>query len=225
MVNRCSDALVPLAAVLLGFFAAGCPRCEDRGRIAETQPSEAVLLSTNSQNAAVEKKEPTEEQIRLEKARHYLDCGENALAMREARSLLDSKDPEILSRLVDIFGWVGRRAMPELEELMSRGDEGLANSALDAWEIAVEEITSEYAKTVAVTNAVVKMSDATVINSMLMHVIDVRADYSLPALEGVIIGQPGKVSGEFAKATFEHITGEPYSSPSRTKRLLEEMND
>ena len=212
MARICSDVLV-ISSLLL-VVAAGC----GRGGGEQTEPKRAATNSVADTNIAVDN--PTEEQKLLQQAREFLDMEEYALAMRTARGLLGSKDGEVLSGLVDIFGWIGRKAMPELEELIDRPQ--VSAQALDAWERAVEEISGETAKIFAVTNAASKFSDATVIDSILMHILDVDSDKSLRALEGLVLGQKGKAVSARAKAMFEHVAGEPYSSPERTMRLLKD---
>lgn len=215
MVGICSDVLVVSALLLV--VAAGC----SRGGGEQTERKSAATNSVVSTEIAID--EPTEERKRLQQAREFLDKEEYALAMRTARGLLGSKDEEVLSGLVDIFGWIGRKAMPELEELIDKPQ--VSTQALDAWERAVEEIGGENAKIFAVTNAASKFSDATVIDTILMHIIDIDSDKSLRALEGLVLGQTGKAVSERAKSMFEHVSGEPYSSPERTMRLMKERSD
>ena len=93
-------------------------------------------------------------------------------------------------------------------------------SALNAWELAVEEISSDFARTVAITNAVAKFSDPVVIDAILMHISSVEQRYALKSLEGLIVGERGKAAAERAKSMFEHISGEPYSSKERTELIL-----
>lgn len=213
-----SDSTKALTLILATLLVAGCPRGggePGEKKIIESSPTTDAPDAESKQSLKL-----SEERLQLEKAREYLDSGENALSMRIARGLLDSKDPEVLSGLVDIFGWIGRRAMPELEELIARDVPNVSIRALDAWEMAIDEISSEYWRTVAITNAATKISDSSVIDAILMHTFNIRVDYVLPALEGMIIGQRGKVAGECAKVMFSHVAGESYSSPERTKLLI-----
>ena len=218
MAMSCSKAAAAAASLLL---LAGCSEGPGGGKEAPAPAGDGVGTNVDAVLPAVQVEE-SEEAKSLRQAREFLDSGENARAMNIARSLLDSKDPQILSGLVDIFGWVGKKGMAELEELMARPEPEVSSAALDAWELSVEEISGDFAKAHAITNAAAKLSSTSVIDAVLMHIISLREDYALPALEGLILGERGKVVGECAKSMFEHISGEPYSSPERTKKLVTE---
>ena len=206
---------------LLLLFAVGCERGND------SQPQQARPTSTNT---VAEVKDSvkvvlTEEQIKLDQVRDFIDAGENGRAMNIARGLMESKDPEILTGLVDIFRWVGIKAMPELEKLAGSSMPPVSEAALAAWEMLVEEIGSDFVKIYVITNAAAKISRPAVIDSMLMHILHVESDKSLLALEGLVIGEKGKVASECAKSIFEQIAGEPYSSPERTVRITSKRSD
>lgn len=206
-----------------GFiFATGCGN-EPSVDGSLTGVSEGNRVVSNAyQPAPAKVKSPEEEAI--ESARDFLDSGENANAMRIARSLLKSSNAEVQSQLVDIFGWIGKKALPELEELIASRNPNVSTSALSAWEMAVEEINGEFSKNAAITNAAVKYSDAAIIDSILMHINIIDEASALMVLEGLVVNSKGTPAAARAKHMFEHIAGEPYSSPERTLLLIRERN-
>lgn len=162
----------------------------------------------------------TGEQIQLRSAREYLDQDDYYMAMRYARGLMKSQDVEIIKGILDIFGWIGRKALPEIEEFLSSEREEIATFALQHWEMAIEEISNERIKAICVTNAAAHVKRKDVIDAVLMHISSVESRVSLPALEGLILSERGKPCSFGAKEMFEHISGESWNSPERTKVIL-----
>lgn len=191
--------------------------CQKESAVASVAPGAATNAPT-----IVRKIVLTADQRQLAEARSALDSEDYARALKLARGLLDTKEPEVLSDLVGIFGWIGRRALPELEELMANDDAGIRTAALQAWELAIEDISSESVRTMVLTNAVSKLNDPAVIDGALMHILNIRTDYALPALEGLATNRSLGAVSTCARAAFEHIAGEPYSSPERTRRLIKD---
>lgn len=216
-----SDGIVAVAIVL--FAVAGCD--DERDTEAERPSSPEVERSARAFEQQGDAEEESEELKLLRQAREFLDSGENARAVYVADKLLDSKDERILVGLVDIYGWVGKRALPQLETLMNKSYPEVSVPALDAWEMLIDELGSDFSKAQAVTNAVAGLSDSAVIDAVLMHIISIKPEYSLAALEGLILGECGKIASDRAKVMFEYVAGEPYSSPERTAWLMKERND
>ena len=167
--------------------------------------------------------ELTPDQETLKKAQKALDDGDIFEAMKLSRGLIDSKDASVRASLVDIFRWVGKKAVPELVELVHDKNAEVASDAFSAWEFALQEMQHDLVKTIAITNLVANLDDSLVIESALMHIVNIELCYSLPALEGLVTGCRGKTCGQCAKRMFEHIAGEPWASPERTRAILKEQ--
>ena len=166
--------------------------------------------------------ELTPDQKTLKKAEEALDNGDIFETMKLSRGLIDSKDASVRASLVDIFRWVGKKAIPELAELVHDKNAEVASEAFSAWEFVLQEISHDLVKATAITNLVANLDDSVVIESALMHITNLELCYSLPALEGLVTDYRGKTCGQCAKRMFEHIAGEPWASPERTSMILKE---
>lgn len=167
--------------------------------------------------------ELTPDQKTLKKAEEALDNGDIFETMKLSRGLIDSKDASVRASLVDIFRWVGKKAIPELVELVHDKNAEVASEAFTAWEFVLQEIPHDLVKAIAITNLVANLDDSVVIESALLHITNLELCYSLPALEGLVTGCRGKTCGQCAKRMFEHIAGEPWASPERTHTILKEQ--
>ena len=217
----------------LALLALGCDRGADPLSPAGVSTTNAVRSSASDippVKLEPARNPPPEEELSpdmvcLRKAQKALDDEDILKAMSLSRGLMDSEDPSIRAELVDIFRWVGKKAMPELAELMKDKDATVASAALDAWEFALQEINYDFAKVAAITNIASVSENPVVIDAVLMHIIDVESRYSLPALEGLVVGFRGKACGQCAKRMFEYIAGEPWASVERTKTILKEKGE
>ena len=196
----------------------------------QSATTETVAMVSAEEPVLPQKSRPTDleveltsDQLTLKKAREALDDGDIFEAMKLSRGLIDSKDASVRASIVDIFQWVGRKAIPELVELVHDKDAEIAAQAFAAWEFVIQETQHDLVKATAITNLVANLDDSVVIESALMHIVDIELCYSLPALEGLVTGCRGKTSGQCAKRMFEHITGEPWASPERTHTILKEQ--
>ena len=218
---------------LLAFLVVGCGR---QSNPSPQRPLAATNSVTNSPTDATKqtgrkkaKARPPEvltpDRACLKKAQKALDDGDILEAMKLSRGLMDSKDVSVRADLIDIFGWIGKKAMPELAELMRDPEPDIASAAATAWEFALGEMSYDFVKIAAITNLVSKLENPVVIDSLLMHTLDMELRYSLPALEGLVIGCRGKTCGQCAKRMFEHIAGEPWASPERTSAILKEQGE
>lgn len=207
-----------LASAVTCLFAIGCERMVEepsaRPLSARTQVVEKV------QRARLPRPPRTVDGKKADEARACLDEGDVQKAMFLARGLIDSKEPDIRAEMVEIFSWVGKKALPELTEMLKDPDPDVAADALRGLEVAIDEISHDYSKSSAITNAVATLENPVVIDAILMHISSIDSMYALPALQGLVIQGRGKTYGECAKRMFEHLAGEPWVSQDRTKQIL-----
>lgn len=144
--------------------------------------------------------------------RGYLDDNDYDRAIVIARDLMDSKDVSVRGDVVLVFGWIGKRALPELTEMLRDPESEIAQDALVAWENACEDYPSEEIRADLVAKSVVNLEDAAIIDAMLMHLVSLDEQVSLGALQKIIVACAGRVPSSRAKEMYEHISGTVYSN-------------
>ena len=223
-----------LLACIFLLFTIGCERQQESARKETPSPqssvAEAAAAAPLNEHIFLPERcttpvevELTPDQKTLKKAQEALDNGDIFETMKLSRGLIDSKEASVRASLVDIFRWVGKKAIPELVELVHDKNAEVASDAFAAWEFVLQEIPHDLVKAIAITNLVANLDDSVVIESALMHITNLELCYSLPALEGLVTGCRGKTCGQCAKRMFEHIAGEPWASPERTHTILKEQ--
>ena len=204
-------ALVALCASLVG--------CTDDSERAEKEPVRQTAVVTNAVEAVV----LTADQKEAVRMRSLLDDGERLLAYQSCRKLLRSSDKAVRIEVASALPWIGRRAIPELTALLEDSENDVALLAQQGWDAVYDEIQDEAAKMSALTNAVARLNDPSVINALLLKSAVVEPTLALPALEGLIQSCRGRVVSGCAKGMFEHLAGEPWASPERTRKLIQSL--
>ena len=220
MARALSSRILALAAM---SFLVACS--DDRERTAGVVSPPDADGETNV--AVVAELPESPEMIALEAAREALDDGQELAALKGARALMDCKDPAIRRELVPIFSWLGRRALKELVELAGDADAEVAQEAISAWDLAVNEIDGENAKALAFVMAVKALKDKTaVLDTVFQHFSELDEPLAVQELAKLIAELSGTTAGELARATYTHVTGgEIFVSPTETKRYLDELKN
>lgn len=153
--------------------------------------------------------------------RVLLEDGEDQQAMVQARQLMRSKERSVRLEVVAVFGWLGTRALPELTEMMSDRDDFVQTLAQNNWKAAYDGLATDSARAKAILAAVRSLDDMTALKEVLIKANDLETECALRTLEEIIVTCRGKPASTCAKASFEFLTGEPWSSESRTKKIIE----
>ena len=157
---------------------------------------------------------------RAEQMRSLLDGGDVGAALRIARSLVSSNERPVKEEVILVLGWCGKRALPELIQLMSDPDADIANQAFSAWENAIMEVASDRVKALRIEEMVSCINDRAKIESALMRFTEFDETLSLMSLERIILNNRGRAASVCAKELFEHIAGEPWASKERTAKII-----
>ncbi len=75
-----------------------------------------------------------------ESVQNALDREDYAATLKAAGKALNSTNAEVRLHAVEALGWFGKRALAELTPCMADSDENVAQSAANAWELALSEI-------------------------------------------------------------------------------------
>ena len=155
------------------------------------------------------------------KMRSFLDENEDRTALELARQLMKSKDRAARLEVVAVLGWLGRRALPELTEMLADRDNFVQTLAQNNWSVAFDALSTDKEKAAAIRDAVGVLGDDPSVNEFLIKLCGLQSDSALSTLEEIIVGYNGKAASTQAKAMFEHLAGEPWSSLGRTQKLSE----
>lgn len=162
------------------------------------------------------KVELTPEQKQVREMQRLLDDDKVGLALREARSLMDSKNGEIRSAVLETLQWIGRRALPEITEMLNDPDEQVATEALTAWELAFGEFDGDRRKALAIEESVVLVKKSDTIRELLRQFSDIEQKVALQTLSKLIEKHNGTALGECARECYEEISdGKPYEPPQK----------
>ena len=219
--KRIALCVILAASVLFGVVVWGVFSARLRGRDAlavERETHEIVLLP----DGATPESLTADQKLAIE-MRGYLDSGDVSRALRQARVLMDSRDAGVRSEVVAVLGWIGKRCLPELAELINDSDDSVAEAALTAWENANEEEFVESVKAANICKAIVRTDNSERINAMLMQMTGVEESVALMALDGFIASNRNTVAALCAKDMFEHISGEIWESSDRTVALIKDL--
>lgn len=131
-----------------------------------------------------------------------------------------SKNVEVRSDLVDALGWFGRDAMLELLPLMADPDEDVAESAVDNWTMALNEVDDEMEKSTSVEAAMRVLKNEDALEAMVLELDDCDDMVALQALVNVIEGD-NEVAAAVAREHYEFMTDEEYSGIESANKWLE----
>lgn len=203
----------------LAVTIASCAREDDLGDRQSMQPEAAA--QTN--DAAVVSRPLTPDEQEAERMRDLLDSGETTAAIRCARGLMDSEDWRVRMQVVETLAWIGRRAMPEIVEMINDKVPDVSMEAISAWEQAYGEISGERRQADAIAETVSKLKTPSAVSAILMNVAALEDEVSLPMLSEIIDANSTNFVGECARDMYRHITGgEVYLSREVTRKFLEE---
>lgn len=220
-LNRFGPTLLFALALPLSVFL-GCGREEGK---AENAAAAGVPSATD----ALQESPPaplTAEEKEAEKMRDLLDDGQTQAAIRLARNLMDSGNKRVRSQVLETLAWIGRRALPEITEMINDGDAEIAEEALASWEQAYSEISGEHSQAAAIVEALPKLKNPDHVNAILMHAVELDEQVALPMLSQVIDANTTNFLGECAREAYSHATGgEIYESAEAMRRYLEENRE
>ena len=146
--------------------------------------------------------------------------------LRHARNLMDSTNVAIRVKVVETLAWIGKRALPEITEMMNDPSPEVAMEALTAWEQAFAEINGRHRIADLISRTVSELKNPDHVNAVLLHLSDIDQDVALLTLSTIIEGNKGRFVAESARETYTHLTGgEIYESLDSTRRFIEKSNE
>ena len=132
------------------------------------------------------KDETDERYKRVRKMQRLLDEGNQTAALYDARELRFSNDKVERFAAVEVFGWIGSKALPEITEMLSDPELEIANEAWEKWEMAFNELESDDFRREVILEAAKTFDDENKLYPILWKLLE--------------------MGGELAKSTLQHIS-------------------
>ena len=212
-----------LFAAFLAAIAFLCSCNRDNSTSEVTGKLETADVQTNAVEMSELQTPPlSAEEQEAELVDDLISRGKTLEALRHARNLMDSTNVNVRVRIVELLGWIGKRAIPEITEMMNDRSSTVSTEALTAWEQAFAEIDGRHRQTGIIIDTAKILKNPDHVNSILLHLSGIDQEVSLPALATFIESGKGTVASECARDIYKHITGgEVYESPDVTRIFLE----
>lgn len=199
MVRNCSRILLFGALMLL---LSACSRQEDvRASVAGQRALNDLFSHSFRATGAVVRteRELTPEEKEVLEMEALIEDDKTGLALRHARNLMDSRRKGIRASVLASLQWIGRRAMPEITQMMNDDDEEIATEAMSAWEMAFDEIDGDHRKATVIGETVVVLKKGEHIEMVLSKLDDVEPRIVLPLLDRLAVENVGTSLGECAR--------------------------
>ena len=228
--NRC-DCLIRFSLLFLLFLGCSPEKGQDVPEQADNAscPESCQNSATNSpligktDEPAGQKVELTEEERAIERMNQLVDNRDTAAALVAARGLMDSENAAVRMAVVNALGFIGKPAIMDIEAMLNDADEEVAQDALNAWEMALMEYSSDRVRAAIVERAVKGVGRRAILDAILMQLSGIDEKLALMTLQRIIENNVGKAVSVCAKGMFEHIAGEQWDSAERLVELLKEL--
>jgi len=155
-----------------------------------------------------------------DKMETWLDQDNHEQVLKLGRQLMHSKDSEVRSRVVDAFGWIGVKALPELTAMLGDEQTGLAEEAYQQMKAALDEITDDTTKADLVTEGMISgnlsQSD---LEDYVMEFNSMSEDVAIRGLVK-IIESSNAIASEVARDHYNFIAGEDYTTREKAEEWI-----
>ena len=175
-----------------------------------------------------------------EEVQAAMDADDSRTTIRLCSKLMSSSDPEVRSHVVDALGWFGFEALPELTTMLGDSDEGVAQSAINAWESGFSEIEDPAARLKVSKMALNALSSKDALQSIgaqfsiaATDFIDAVEDENeaferrIEVVQSLVdmIDSSNESLSEAGRELYDEITGHEWISVSEAERYLDDPDN
>ena len=153
-----------------------------------------------------------------------LNDEDQGLAIELAREAVKSKRTEVRSEMVGTLKWFGDKTMPELLLFIDDPDEGVRTDAMAAYQQAIYDIEDDKDKAKVIEISMRNLNDEDALGEIASELIGMDDILAVQTLVNVIDGG-GKTGRRVAKATYETVTGEEYTTFEAAEAWVRERQD
>ena len=167
----------------------------------------------------------TEEQRVAAELDAFMDDNEDGKALVVARKLLHAKDAEIRADVLAALGWIGKRALPEMIEMLGDSDADIASDAFDQMMNTIRDIDDEddRARMLAEALRLAQGEDAVV--EIMIAVEDLEEVIAMRTIVGPACESANPLVSEPAREWFEATTGDDYAGPDSVTKWLQQQQE
>jgi len=213
------------------------PRAES-GEIAAAQPADAPSAKVKEVPAGARRRparpiivDVDDRTDLTEEDKTFLKAIDKALDDEDFKALQaiaadasKSKTVEVRSELVDALGWFGTKAMAELTPLMADANEDVAQSALDNWTSALDDIENEDTKCALVEGVMSALKNPEMLESLVMEMNGCEDRRVIQTLVN-LIGGNNVPAAQAAREHYEFVTGDEFTTIEAAEKWLRENAD
>ena len=200
---------------VLANSAALTQRAQTNGVLAKGRSAPVIEgVNTNQTVSAADQKIMTE-------MHDLLDVDNQSGALQAARKLMASENASVRSDVVEVLGWIGVKALPELSQLIVDGDPDVARDAIEQWKRAVKGVADEAVKADVLIAGMLVIKKQDELESCAMEFSDLPNDLTVRSMVKLIqSGNP--IASEVARAHYEFVTSEAYVSPQLAEKWIKQ---
>ena len=183
---------------------------------------------------------PEDERKLCEALQEAVDADNGKGAIEIATELMASTNAEVRSHVVDMLGWFGENALPELTILMGDSDEEVAQNAINAWESCVSEIDDAEVRFKvsglalnAIANKDALLSIGGQFSNAATELIDSMEDddaafeMRVKVVQAVVdmIASPDQLHSDVGRSLYEDITGNEWIDITEAEKYLSDPDN
>jgi len=140
-------------------------------------------------------------------------------AYKLAKTLMKHPDADVRQDVVDIFGWIGLKALAGISAMLLDPDQGVASSARQHWESVVGDITDDTLKSQILTEGIKICKSQDDAEGSILLLDSMEISFTVRSLVNIIEnGTPA--ASELAREHYEFTTDEPYKSAQAAETWL-----
>ena len=183
---------------------------------------------------------PDDERKLCEALQEAVDADNGKVAVEIATELMASTNTEVRSHVVDMLGWFGESALPELTILMGDSDEGVAQNAINAWESCVSEIDDAEVRfkvsglalnAIANKDALLSIGGqfSNAATELIDSIEDAEAAFEMrvKVVQEVVdmISSPDQLHSDVGRSLYEDITGNEWIDITEAEKYLSDPDN
>lgn len=138
----------------------------------------------------------------IEQMQAFMDDGNSEMALVDARQLMTAPNPLARRAAINLFRWVGEKALPEISRMLADPKAEIAQAAYDAWEVSFDEISNHNENIVSTVQAIVRVNDEDVRNAMLLKITSL-SEKTAAAYLRALLDEPNR---EVADLALEYVS-------------------
>lgn len=197
-------------------------RDQTNGVLAQVAGTHVLAAPVNA--GATNETVRTADQKMMAEMHDLLDVENENGALQAARKLMTSEDVGVRGDVVEVLGWIGVKALPELSQLIADSDPDVAGAAIEQWKRAVNGVADKSVKAALLIEGMLVIKKQEDLESCAVEFSDLPDDLTVRSMVKLI--QSGNsILSEVARSHYEFVTGEAYVSPQLAEKWIKQNQE